>query len=627
MIVADIDPGGGHPFPRPRIGQVVGNALVVGSRTVVWPDGRIVEEQDVVFWARAWQAIGGQAAGGYLALRYLLRQLEQLAGNTEAQPVLIRWAATGEAGQYNVATPHDGWYVVSNVQPNYDTILSGLVEVRMQVARAASYPSPLGVRVDGAPMGSTYSGTASTLLAFPIGSTGQPSFALARAGAEGSIPTSILPAGGVNPGPFVPGTPAELHKGGVRVYDTVSAGGNAVPTDGTAAHTSWVEVRGTNHDFEGDCIVSNGLLLLRFQLGQAPLPKVYVWNTVLGTPAWELRGDVKYQDNAANVGTLRSLALGRVSPQLSSVIVYANTSGGKWARIDWGLAAGDKYALFEPSPLSEANTNSLFIGFTSATAVKIGFTEGGVADILDSTLPSTSTYGYGGYFGATTNSSLFGFGYQNAPNGSQANPGDGTTVKLGVTNGPAQGASARFALWVMPFPTIANLQGEGESGTLGTGWSSVADAGASGGNTAQCASGTLSGNADLFGASWTPPVSIQFDGWFRVKVASAAGSALEMMLGVWDVTAGAFQNSTTFRANQAATSYIWLKAAGLFQAIAGHTYRFRAVTALTLGTTWSIDQAFLAAVKSATLGQGDAPADLWSQSMFGRDSRIVRIAA
>jgi len=112
VIANDLDFGGAHPFPAPQLGQTIGSALIEGSRTIVWPRGRTVEKQDVTFWATAWQGAGGQSASSYLALRYLLRQLEELAGNPDMQPVYIQWAGTGQSGQYNVATPHDRWYLI-----------------------------------------------------------------------------------------------------------------------------------------------------------------------------------------------------------------------------------------------------------------------------------------------------------------------------------------------------------------------------------------------------------------------------------------------------------------------------------------------------------------------------------
>lgn len=59
MILNDIDLGGGHPFPAPHAGQTIGSALIEGSRTIVWPRGGTIEKQDVTFWARAWNGLGG----------------------------------------------------------------------------------------------------------------------------------------------------------------------------------------------------------------------------------------------------------------------------------------------------------------------------------------------------------------------------------------------------------------------------------------------------------------------------------------------------------------------------------------------------------------------------------------
>src|SRR5436190_16461640 len=125
MILGDIDVGGSHPYPAPVVGQMIGTAMITGRRSVLWTLGaggqggtNAAESQDVTFGVTAWQGIGGQAAGTFLALRYLLRQLEQLASNPDYQPVYIQWAATQQSGQYNVSEPRDGWYLIESLEPN-----------------------------------------------------------------------------------------------------------------------------------------------------------------------------------------------------------------------------------------------------------------------------------------------------------------------------------------------------------------------------------------------------------------------------------------------------------------------------------------------------------------------------
>lgn len=634
----DLDFGPSHAWLRTRIGQVAGSAQIEGSHALVWPRGRTLEEQPVDLYVAPWQGLGGNPANTRASLMLLLRQLEELCGNSELQPVYIGWTTTAFGGAFSAADPHDGWYVVTLAQPNYRkyVVTGGVVTVPLTASLVApASPVSLALGWAGALLPTTYTGgtppAGYVLGAYPIGSTAPASSSAppARTGAEGVVPVSVaIPSSAPQPLPFVrPPTVAGLYTGGCRVLDTVVAGGNAVPTNGTFLNASWVQVYGTQHDFTGDAVVTNGLLLLLFQQGVQGV-SVYLWNTKLATPAWQLQGMVRYFDAAVNAGTVREINLERVGLEQVKVRITASTSAGSWSRQVWRLRRAHYDASIEHWALTEALSSGLNLSWVSlANAAKIGWTESGVQDIAVSApvnvSAGTAAFGYSAVMSQAANSPLIGFLYQNPP--AQQGAGQSTTTfGFGDSTSLAQGTYRLYGIFAVPFTTAPNLQAEGESGSLGTGWSSVADAAASNGNTAKAASGTASGNADLFGTAWQPQPQNAggADVWFRVRVTSAAGSAAEMTLGLWDATAGAFvgNGSTTFRANQAGTSYGWLKANTSLMVIpVGHNVQFRAVTAATLGTDWFIDEAFLAPKTSAAsgnLGSGDWPADLWEQFSF-----------
>lgn len=627
MILNDLDPGGAHPFPAPQSGQVVGDVLIEGSRKIVWARGGEKEQHDITFWAQAWQGAGGQGASSYLALRYLLRQLEELAKNADMQPAHIQFAGTAQSGQYNVSTPHDGWYVIESLQPAYDAfVVSGLVQVKATITLVSpSLPSALRMLYEGTALSSTYSTAAINLVAFPLGATAPPT-SWSRTGAEGTVPLAVISASGPNPSPFVPSaTLANLWSAGVRCFDTVTAGGNAVPTGGAAANATWVQVYGLLHDLTGDLVLSNGLLLLR--VNQAGTTDVWCWNTQLSTQAWQQVGVARYVDSGGNVGTVRSIDLEMVGLRRTRATVLLSTSAGNWARMSWELDAGHYAAAVDFMPLTEANTSNQGLDLNLSTAVHLVANESTAYDVATQgagSLAPTSGAGWSVAIGTTANQLLCGIAWQNPPNSAQPRAVSTTDLGFGETTGPSQGSFRTYAIWAAPYVTSPNLLAEAESGTLGTGWSSVADAGSSGGNAAKCASGTASTNADLWATSFIPTAGV-YDVWVRLRVASVASSTSQMQIGLWDATSSAFVSSTTYAPNAAglSTSYVWVRVAASVTPTATHNMRVRAVTTATTTTDWFIDQSAL--VPIGTSGDtGNLPRDVWKQFLGRRRIRLVR---
>lgn len=633
MILNGIDIGGNsNPYLLPVVGQSMGSALVYGSRTIIWPEGALVEQQqNITFWVTAWQALGGGAAGSFAAVRYLMRQLEELVQNPDLSPIYIQWSATAQPGQYSSPDPHDGWYILTDFEPDYSSFApSGWIQVKQATAQQVGpgLPSPLAVAYVGGTLATNYAGPATPLVAVPIGAGQGPSSGgfVSRTGAEGGINCYLSPP--VNPVPFnPPATVAGLFTGQARVFDTVVSGGNAVPTTGAYTNANWVEVLAANHEFAGDCVLTNGLLLLHFQTGLFGAPDIWFWNTQLATPAWQHQGFVLYLDPSSNNGTLQQITLERVDPERCQIRVMVSTSAGNWVRLIWKLERGMYHAPVELWPLTAATTSTTGLNIVPSITAQFAFTE---TNALDQQVDgaagiggSTPNYGYEAMFGQQANGPLFGWLLQNKSSNAQGYVNSSGNLVIGDVT--PVGTFARYALWVTPFATAPNLQAEAESGVLGTGWTNIVDAAARGGHAAQVASGTLSGNADLFGTAWVPPAGV-YDVWVRIKVSAQTSAVAQMQIGLWDATLGAFVASTTFAPNNAAlfTQYLWARVASSVTPTAGHNMQFRAVTTATTDTVWTLDEAVLAPKVSASVGVGNLPGDIWSQFLSALSRRWVR---
>lgn len=408
------------------------------------------------------------------------------------------------------------------------------------------------------------------------------------------------------------------------------AGGTAVPTDGTFVNANWAEVFFSDHDYSGRTIVTNGLLLLDLSIGLARLARVYLWSTGLSPAAWQQVGDLLYEDNSNNIATLRSISMIREGAEESSLALVGSTSGNQAALVKLRLQRGRYEVRTDLTPLTQATTGNLSLALTLPAVPKIIYNSGAIADVvLSEAAPAAQTdYGYGAAFIASSAQPyIVGTLYQNQSGSKQPyNAGNVATIGLGDTTSLAINAQRSYGFFAVPYGvsgtySTANLQAEAESGALGTGWSSVVDAAASGGHAAKAASGTLTGNSDLFGTAFVPAPGT-YDVWFRVKVTSAAGSSAEMNLGLWDSTSSAFVGFTAFKANQSGTSYGWLRAATAVTPTAGHNMQFAAGTAATLGTDWFIDEAVL--VPHTLTAANTGPRDIWQQFAFDRSARLVR---
>jgi hypothetical protein len=639
VIINDVDLGGRPAHVVTQGGQLLASATVAGSSPVVWSQGGDVEKLDVEFSIEAWQALGGQSANSLAALRLLEAQLEELRSNPEMQPVYLQPYQTAQPSPvYPVRSDsHDGWYWLDALAYDPETYNQrGAVEARATFTRTAPPLTPLGVRWAGGALTSTYTSTPLPLISYPVGSTQVPATALSRAGGEGTIPVSVLASGSsMNPARFAkPGTVAGLFTGGVKVYDTITAGSNAVPAAGAGfANSNWVLVYGTKHGLSGDLVITNGLLLLRFNQGGNGTPDLYLWNTQ-GTAGWNFVAQLSWKDNSGNPGAIRGFDLVRVGPYDARADITLGTSAGNYASFAVRLSAGHYAASVAYTPLTQNSSTAYALDLAFQTAVKAVVNSTQAYDVATQGGPTNvglaADAGWAVGIGSTANEPLVGLLWQNPPNAGQPGAGSTTDVGFGETTSPNQNVTKQYGIVAAPFSTTpASLMAEAESGTLGTGWTSIADAGSSGGNAAKCASGTASGNRDIWGTSWIPPAGV-YDTWVRMRVASVASSTSQMQIGLWDDDggggSGAYVASTTYAPNAAglSTSYVWVRICTDVTPTATHHMRFRAVTTATTTTDWFIDQAVLVPKRSATLGQGDFPADIWAQWAFVAERRLTR---
>jgi len=409
-------------------------------------------------------------------------------------------------------------------------------------------------------------------------------------------------------------------------------GGSAVPTDGTFANANWVEALYTDHDYSGRTILTNGLLLLDFSIAQTRLARCYVWNTALSTAAWQQFADLVYFDNSSNSGTLQSITPVRIGAEESALIAIASTSGGQAAQFTFRLQRGRYEGRVDFKPLTQATTISQSLLLALPATYKLSYNSGAVSDnVLSETACAVPTdYGYGAAFIASaTYPFIAGFHTVNQPGGSL--PGssfNSANLGLGDTTSLAAGAQRSYGFFALPYGvsgtySTANLQAEAESGTLGTGWTNIVDAVASGGHTANLASGTASTNADLWGTAFVPALGV-YDLWVRMKATTATSSTAQLKIGLWDTTLSAYVTSasTTYAPDGVTTSYAWYRVAAGVTPIAGDSMQVRAVTTATTDDAWQIDESAL--VPHSLTVANNGPQDLWEQFMFDRSTRLVR---
>jgi hypothetical protein len=576
MKISQLDLGGRPVVIVPHGGMGVDTAVIAGDLEIPFAVAGTSVKVDVQFWVEAWQSLGGENALSIGALRYLIAQLEQLRTNRNMQPVFVRFFGTDQPTPMYPSRNdvNDGWYYIESLDVDRESWnLAGALQASATLTRKATTTAPLSILAEGPtmvelspPQGIWLFGP-SALLPAPVGATvpisANDATIFSRVGAEGTIPIVGDFDTAPNPAPIIASaTPADLFKGGVKVFDTVTQGGNAIVSDGSAAHNSrWLQILGRQPLLTGDVILVNGLVMLR--VNQGGEIEFWAFNTELTPDAWQQVCFIRYRDSSLNTAVVKTIAFQRIRPTSSVLRVMMATSVGHQAEFEIELDSAQRTVGFRMRPRTENNTRGLGLCLVATTAFKIVANATNVVDVATqgtTNLPTTVEQGHTLAIGTTTNQMIFGIFYEgNVPDTGMPLAQSTTELGIGETAQPLRERTIRYGFWAAPFPTSPNLLGEAESGTLGTGWSSQADAGSSGGNAARALSGTVSGNADTWMTA-TVPKPGNYVPWFRARVASAAGTTAEMTVGIWDNTSSAFQGqmSTTYKAAQLATSYGWL---------------------------------------------------------------------
>lgn len=423
MLINDRDLGAtSNPWLKPVSGQLRGELMIEGVEDIAYPRGSVLREIDSEVWVHAWQSVGGQPAGSFLSARYFMKQLEQLASNRSMNPALVLWSTTAEPGAYSAADPHDGWWEIDDFTPDYLSFLpSGYVKVHLKATWvAATAPRRMGMAYVGGALPTNFSGAALNLLSLPVGSSAMDAV-FNRVGAEGNIPCILSPAA-PSPEPVVlSATPANIFKGGVHVYDTLNTGTNQVPTAGLFVNANWVEVFGTDHDFVGDCVLTNGFLLLLFQAGALGV-QVYFWNTALAVAAWQLYANpLGYLDTGFGGGTIRSYSPERIGAEEASLTVVFQSATPNGALLAFRLQRGVPVVRIDPRPLTQptwlSGSNATGVLYMIPAVPKILYNSAKVADnALSEPNPSPANdYGFGAAIVTSVGAPIGGWVYENQP--------------------------------------------------------------------------------------------------------------------------------------------------------------------------------------------------------------------
>jgi len=639
VIVNNLDLGQFSLNQGPTGGQNVSTVSVEGFGDIPYSRGKRSAVRSTTVNVQAPFAIGGAAAGSRQAVRYAVQQLVEMALNADQQPVYIQW----ESGHGNiVANPYDGWYVLNEVTP-LDWRFNTFVPCQFTATRiGVTPPKRVALAYAGGALATNFSGTPKNLLAFPIGATVLDFgvYGGNRAAAQGTVSTQTPQAA---PCPFVEsGTLANWFRGDVEVYDTINTGSNPVPSSGgTFINANWVQVFSPDHDFVGDCVITNGLHLMLISAGSAVL--LYLWSTGLATANWQQWTSLDYLSTQGNASTVKGYGLSRVGAEETSIGLTFSESSGKILKAFLRLGRGRYDVRVDVNPQSQAESAvwgmfrlSILVGTS-----KIIYNSGKVSDqpLNEQNNTPQADYGYAaGFIASASFPFIYGFLYQNQPTGNQPyNPGSGQSyIAIGDSLSLAQYGVRSYGFFAIPYGvsgqfSTANLQGEAENGTKTGGAVSQANASASNGNEVKVPSTTAAGwKVDTIISSKVHPGTYTM--WVRVKVTSTASALVQTQLQLWDSTSSSSVGTLNLASNSSGTfngapwavgtSYSWIPV-GDFVLNGTDTYDCL-VQGITNAaqTDWFFDEVALLPKTLTTDVRG--PQDIWQQFMYDRSVKLIR---
>jgi hypothetical protein len=623
-IIDALDIGRASLTIGPSTGQVGATAQIAGGSAINWSRGGKPRARSVTLNVQAPFAIGGFAAGTRGAVELNVQQLVELASNPDRNPVYIQWRS-GDG--VITPSPFDGFYRIDDATP-LDWSYERHVSVQfMATLIALAAPSTLSFAWGGGALGSNFSGAPTNLIAYPVGATVLTGgLVSSRGGAEGPFSCSLSPL--PNPVPFMPSASiSNLFKGGVHVYDTVNTGTNPVPNSGsTFVNPNWVEVFDVRHNFQGDCIITNGLLLLLFRLGIGDLLDLYLWATSLALANWQHICSISSFDNSFAGATSSSYSLASLGREEASVVVISGTPNALY-QTKVRLQRGRYEGRIEFRPLTQAPASEFQFGLTLDASGKIAYSPAGIHDTLEtnSSVADATDYGYAGFFRADpAYPFITGFLYQNQPGAAQPFvTGAASQIAIGDSLGFPVGTTRAYGFFAIPYGvsgsySTADLQEQESTQSLAGGFVSAADSGASAANVAKLPSGTAAG-ATAQSTTYHTLGAVVGDIWCRLRVTSIASGTTQIRLGLRDATSGWVAGGFTDYAPSAfATTYGWYKVAADYAPSSSHIHGYRAegVTNAAATDFWVDEFVF---VPKRLVSDNRGPQELWQQYMFDRE--------
>jgi hypothetical protein len=400
-------------------------------------------------------------------------------------------------------------------------------------------------------------------------------------------------------------------------------------------NANWVEVFSPGHTFVGDALLTNGQLMLLLVANAAKVAAIYLWTTSLPTASWQNVANLLYADAAGNNATLRTYALQKVGMEGVEIIATASTSGQKAVYVRLRQKRGKYHCFADLDSLSEAlsGSNGLELQLVSTGLKSFVYNETSVSDltsasITQTTLNPSANYGYAAFLAPYAGwPFIVGLLWQNAPSTRQPQQVSTATPNpiIAAGDSPAQNAWTTYGFFAIPYASPQNLQAEAEGGALGTGWSSQADAAASGGATAKLASGTSNILAvNPFPSTDFTPVAGSYLILYRLKVTSAASSTVQFALDWIDVTAGSATIIGTgdVAPNGYSTALVWhVISASPTTPTAAHATHFRARQHTNAtNTDWFLDEVIIVPITNGNY----FPQDIWQEFMADIDARWAR---
>jgi len=320
-----------------------------------------------------------------------------------------------------------------------------------------------------------------------------------------------------------------------------------------ASESNWKRVLSTAHDFEGDCVIENGLVRLRIKEGATEVSHLYVYRS----GSWQDVGEVRAQDASGSLSYIRLSSIDTLNPDEVVATVQFN-NGTTYVDTELTLKRGEYLIRFKPS----ADLDNIRI--RGITDKRYAFVEGDtIVDAWEEASSSwkdgSNTDNYAVLF-AATNTQLIVLG--STDNTIQAYADAGSDLITSIGSQLAAGSSC--FLGAVPF--AYTLQHECENMTKSGTWTDVSDSGASAGYYTKSSTAGDSVRTDLTWGTDLP------QGHYRVAVRAkvdATGDTDGLRLTIYNTTDSRYMlESGSYEYFTPTTSWAWYTS-GLFEVQSG----------------------------------------------------------